>query len=172
MLFADSWRLTRSHVLQLLLLPQVVILSGSEESKKQKVMSGWIIGILFFLLPVAFQAIGKKLEKAGETEGPGGPENPESGPITDWTEVIRRHLEQQQEVFGRVEPEPVPEPMPEPVPDYKPVQKPVEKEVRRPVEIPKVMSAKAEEPIKSGEKIDPKKLVVYSEIMKPKYTEY
>lgn len=153
---------------QLLLLPQVVILSGSEESKKQKVMSGWIIGILFFLLPVAFQAIGKKLEKAGETEGPGGPENPESGPITDWTEVIRRHLEQQQEVFGRVEPEPVSEPVPEPVP----VHKSVEKDVRHPVEISKAMSVMEEEPIKSGEKIDPKKLVVYSEIMKPKYTEY
>ena len=151
-----------------MLLPQVVILSGSEESKKQKVMSGWIIGILFFLLPVAFQAIGKKLEKAGETEGPGGPENPESGPITDWTEVIRRHLEQQQEVFGRVEPEPVSEPVPEPVP----VHKSVEKDVRHPVEISKAMSVMEEEPIKSGEKIDPKKLVVYSEIMKPKYTEY
>lgn len=153
---------------QLLLLPQVVILSGSEESKKQKVMSGWIIGILFFLLPVAFQAIGKKLEKAGETEGPGGPENPESGPVTDWTEVIRRHLEQQQEVLGRVEPEPVSEPVPEP----EPVHKSVEKDVRHPVETSKAMSVMEEEPIKSGDKIDPKKLVVYSEIMKPKYTEY
>ena len=28
-----------------------------------------------------------------------------------------------------------------------------------------------EEPVKEREKIDPKKLVVYSEIMKPKYTE-
>ena len=52
----------------------------------------------------------------------------------------------------RVQPKPV---------KPKPVKKPV---VKKPI-------LEEEESRKKGEKIDPKKLVIYSEIMKPKYTE-
>ena len=52
----------------------------------------------------------------------------------------------------------------------------VEENVVRQTAAPKQATAKKpilveDEPKKKGEKIDPKKLVIYSEIMKPKFTE-
>lgn len=55
--------------------------------------------------------------------------------------------------------EPEPEPAPAPEPEAKP------QVVRRTVDEP------VEEPVKQKEKIDPKKLIIYSEIMNPKCNE-
>ena len=57
------------------------------------------------------------------------------------------------------EPEPAIEPAPAPEPEAKP------QVVRRTVDKP------VEEPVKQKEKIDPKKLIIYSEIMNPKCNE-
>lgn len=128
-----------------------------------------IIGLLFILLPVIFNLIGKKLEKSGKTAG--------AGKMRDIAKAL-----------GADESEP--EPMavhPEPV-----AAQPAPVEVRSvPVEVqPRTFMNEAQPsvsriaqkkvkpavavknvPDKHKEKIDPKKLVVYSEIMKPKFTE-
>ena len=131
-----------------------------------------IIALLFVLLPIIFKLIGKKFEQAGQ------PQRAEQmrefaelfGSDDDETEVI--HDDDGQVVD-------VPPVTVTPVQTYarpvvpaapavtenvvrqttskkKPVKKPIlEEEVQT----------------RKGEKIDPKKLVIYSEIMKPKYTE-
>lgn len=115
-----------------------------------------IIGLLFVLLPVIFKLIGKKLEQSGQSEKAG---------MYDWLNGPDIPAEKQQTV---TEPEPI-------------VQEPVVTEfVNRTTVKPKNASARQkprkkpileEEAVVKKEKIDPKKLVVYSEIMKPKYTE-
>lgn len=57
--------------------------------------------------------------------------------------------------------EPEPEPAPEPEAKPQVVRKAVEKPVEEPVK----------QPVKQKEKIDPKKLIIYSEIMNPKCNE-
>ena len=116
-----------------------------------------IFGLLFILLPVIFKLIGKKLEQSGKT-----------GPIV---EVLS-------ETFDESSDEPAPEPVakpverpvmefkPEPMPVYRPPK--VEENVVRQTESSIQMEQKKKP---AAEKIDPKKLVIYSEIMKPKFTE-
>ena len=120
-----------------------------------------IFGLLFILLPVIFKLIGKKLEQSGKT-----------GPIV---EVLS-------ETFDESSDEPASKPV------AKPIEKPVEKPVVefKPVPMPVYRPPKVEENVirqtesliqveqekkPAAEKIDPKKLVIYSEIMKPKFTE-
>ena len=120
-----------------------------------------IVGLLFILLPVIFKLIGKKLEQSGKT-----------GPIA---EVLS-------ETFDDSSDEPAPEPAAKPVP--KPVEKPVAEFKPAPMPVYKPMKVEEDvirqtetliqvEPEKkpAAEKIDPKKLVIYSELMKPKFTE-
>ena len=104
-----------------------------------------IFGLLFILLPVIFKLIGKKLEQSGKT-----------GPIV---EVLS-------ETFDESSDEPASEPVAKPMPVYHPPK--VEENVIRQTE-----SVIQVEPEKkpAAEKIDPKKLVIYSELMKPKFTE-
>lgn len=113
-----------------------------------------LLGLLFILLPFILKLIGKKLEKAGQPEAAAkmreivNTVDPEE---EDTFEDLRKWLQPEQTV----------------------VEQPEEIVVRQ-VTTP-VMPAKKpileEEPEKERDKIDPKKLVVYSEIMKPKYTE-
>lgn len=121
-----------------------------------------IIGLLFILLPVIFKLIGKKLEQSGKIEASEkmreiveamGEDNDES-PIVEWQKE-----------------EPV-------VPKAPVVQQAPRTEVKPKENVkPAVKKPKAKKPIlveeekKKAEKIDPKKLVIYSEIMKPKFTE-
>ena len=121
-----------------------------------------IIGLLFILLPVIFKLIGKKLEQSGKIEASEkmreiveamGEDNDES-PIVEWLKE-----------------EPV-------VPKAPVVQQAPRTEVKQKENVkPAVKKPKAKKPIlveeekKKAEKIDPKKLVIYSEIMKPKFTE-
>ena len=112
-----------------------------------------ILGLLLILLPVIFKFIGKKLEQSG---------NPEAA------EKMRKVLES----MGEENESPIH------VPTYMPpvVEENVVRQTADPKPLPvKTASKKSilveDEPKKKGEKIDPKKLVIYSEIMKPKYTE-
>ena len=118
------------------------------------------------LLPVVLKLIGKRLEQAGKVQQPiadGGQE-----PIDDWEETLKKYLEQQTAVEP-LTPEPlVPEPM---------VKDSVEvldtpKKAQKPKKVTKKKTPiLVEEEKKPKEKIDVKKLIVYSEIMKPKYTD-
>ena len=119
-----------------------------------------VIGLLVVLVPLIFQLIGKSLEKAGKTSS-------------------ADKMKKVAELFGGEETEePAPVASVPPVPPVHPVQ-PVRK-TQRPKAPAPVKAKKRTAPMapvldekqpSSREKIDPKKLVVYSEIMKPKYLE-
>ena len=118
-----------------------------------------IIGLLVVLLPVIFKLIGKRLEQAGEQQ-------------TVLTDIFPEI--QQEEKEEKVLPA-----MPE-VMSYDSVENPAPV-VRK--KTPKVQPTKVAKPVKpvtkvmmeeataekEKEKIDVKKMIVYSEIMKPKY---
>lgn len=143
-----------------------------------------IIGLLFILLPLIFKLIGKKFEQAGQSERAermreiaqtlgGGDDDDDDDPweLDDDGQVI--------EVRPVVPAAPVP-PAPvvvRPVQPAQPMQQVVTENVTRQTASRLKPTVKAKRPIleeevkKKGEKIDSKKLVIYSEIMKPKYTE-
>ena len=112
-----------------------------------------IIGLLIVILPLVFKLIGKKLEQAGQQPDLQGK------PVEDWAEVLRRHVEMQQTVQA-----------PEEV-SQEQVAAPSEPEIKTKAKKTgkKSKPVLLEEPQKKREKIDVKKMIVYSEIMKPKY---
>ena len=129
-----------------------------------------ILGLLLILLPVIFKFIGKKFEQSGNPEAAEkmrkvlesmGEEN--ESPIAEWLRGDEAEKPEAENVK---------------VPTYMPPV--VEENVVRQTAAPKPLPVKTaskkpilveDEPKKKREKIDPKKLVIYSEIMKPKYTE-
>lgn len=131
-----------------------------------------IIGLLFILLPFIFKLIGKKLEQAGQSD------------TAERMKEIAQYMgaEEEQDVMSPeadyaptvpvIEPDaPAAEPV---VPVIEPVRMKFTENVQRQVPPEPKKTKKPillEETEKKGEKIDPKKLVIYSEIMKPKYTE-
>ena len=119
-----------------------------------------VIGLLVVLVPLIFQLIGKSLEKAGKTSS-------------------ADKMKKVAELFGGEETEePAPVASVPPASPAQPVQ-PVRKTQRTPAPAPAKAKRRTapmapvldEKQPSSHEKIDPKKLVVYSEIMKPKYLE-
>lgn len=124
-----------------------------------------IIGLLVVLLPVIFKLIGNKLEAAA-AEQQKQVQSPD-----EWAEVLRRHMEQSQD------PE-LEELLKEPTPSAEALKnqqsRKVGHEYGRKITESKPLSIKPSTPIlqeeekKPKEKIDPKKLIVYSEIMRPK----
>ena len=106
-----------------------------------------ILTLLLFLLPVIFKLIGKKLENSGQPEK---------------AQKVRELLQ----TFGEEEPEAVFDDDGQ-ITEVKPVI--MEAPQPKPAKKRKPMLEEPEE--RKREKIDPKKLVIYSEIMKPKYTE-
>ena len=105
-----------------------------------------ILGLLVALAVIIFKVVGKRLEKSGapapeyaEDSGEETPVNPFD--VKKWIEEVSKELEVKQEPAAGAAP--VME-----VPRMKPV---------------------VEEAPRAKEKIDPKKLVVYSEIMNPKF---
>lgn len=139
-----------------------------------------IIGLLFILLPLIFKLIGKKFEQAGQSERAekmreiaqtlgGGDDDDEDDPweLDDDGQVTE---------VRPAAPAPV-APTPVVVRPVQPVQQTVTENVTRQTTSRPKPTVKAKRPIleeetkKKGEKIDPKKLVIYSEIMKPKFTE-
>ena len=139
-----------------------------------------VILLLFALLPVIFKLIGKKFEQAGNPDAAermrkiaqvlGESDEKEKEPEVDYdddgqiTEVAEPATTSAPAPTTFVVPLPVSRP--EPVVAENVVRQTVSKP--RPVKKPIL---EEEVPQKKGEKIDPKKLVIYSEIMKPKYTE-
>ena len=128
-----------------------------------------IIGLLFVLLPVIFKMIGKKLEQAGQYE--------KAGKVR---EIVQEYLEPESDSDDQVledisswfntEPETKTE-----VPVVEPVKE-ISFEDAAHVLIRRKQAEKKQAPVfleekpqKNKEKIDPKKMVIYSEIMKPKY---
>ena len=129
-----------------------------------------IIALLFILLPIIFKLIAKRLEKSGKDDTARrvreiarelGVDEDEV-PIAQWL----KEAEEEEAYLARPE-----------------VQAEIEAETKAAVEAQRRMKedqkkleasrkpASVEQPKKQVEKIDPKKLVVYSEIMKPKYNE-
>ena len=101
-----------------------------------------IIGLLFVLVPVIFVLIGQGLKKAGK-DGAGAPPIPEAFP------PVTPHMTDEE--GGRKLRKKQPKPAP---------QQPIDTSVYK---------AQQEEKACKKEKLDPKKLVIYSEIMKPKF---
>lgn len=152
-----------------------------------------IIGLLVILLPLIFKLIGKKFEQAGQPGRAdkmreiaqalgGGEDEDDDDPFKDWLEgrtgrevVVERDDDGQiTEVRPVVPVAPV---VVQPVQPVQPVRQAVTENVTRQATSRPKPTVKAKRPMleedtkKKGEKIDPKKLVIYSEIMKPKYTE-
>ena len=143
-----------------------------------------IIALLFVLLPIVFKLIGKRLEKSGKMDQAARMREVarELGMDPKDEEFIKmfHEAEAEAERVARLEaagldawdelPENDDDEPLDTLPKLKvdPEVKKVEKFV--PKGAKKMPILKEEEP-KPKEKVDPKKLVVYSEIMKPKYTE-
>ena len=136
-----------------------------------------VILLLFALLPVIFKLIGKKFEQAGNPEvaermrkiaqALGEADENKKEPEVEYDE--EGHITEIVEPVVPVQTPfvmPIPVVKPEPVVTENVVRQtaPKKKPVRKPILEEAV-------PERKGEKIDPKKLVIYSEIMKPKYTE-
>ena len=150
-----------------------------------------IIGLLFILLPVIFKLIGKRLEQSGNADKAeklkelarklGNEEEEEEfeTPIPDWLEGTPKldkdmYVEYDEDghvVSAQPRDRYVPK-QPEPVvaPAYVRVAKTEGEAQFKPVSRKRPMLEESE-PQKKREKIDPKKLVIYSEIMKPKFDE-
>lgn len=114
-----------------------------------------IIGLLFILLPLIFKFIGRKLEQSGQHEAAGKfqeiakaltSDEDDEAPVADTPVVVDAPA-----VIDIPEADDA-----QPVMTYIPGQAPEPESVSLPEETPR-------------EKIDPKKLVIYSEIMKPKF---
>ena len=136
-----------------------------------------IIGLLFILLPVIFKLIGKKFEQSGKTD--------KADVLKELAKAFGEdggdaELQVEYDDDGQIINVP---PMP------KIVTPPAPKVANAPATKPRFMAEKSkmtvegvksisrkpmlleEEPKKKREKIDPKKMVIYSEIMKPKFEE-
>lgn len=113
-----------------------------------------IIGLLVLLAAAVFKAVNKKLEQSGEQALPGKPVRPE--PLRE----TEREWKQEQEQT----PAPAPAPTPVPVPKQQPAVARKQTQARK-------FPVQTEAPERKKEKIDPKKLIIYSEIMSPKCNE-
>ena len=122
-----------------------------------------IVGLLFILLPVIFKLIEKKLQQSGTAA-----QQETVRRIKDLFEMEENDLTD--EIEDDVEPElkfevnPVIEFLEKVEPQVVKPAAPAQKKRTAPI----LMEEKDN---KKNEKIDPKKLVLYSEIMKPKYQE-
>lgn len=131
-----------------------------------------IIGLLFILLPVIFKLIGKKLENAG-TATP--PDTAGSFDVGSWVQEAMDEVEPEVRPHPQLRPQPQAAPAPEEeatpsVIDFNEYMKrrSAAKPARKPSKKAPILVEEEEKP---KEKIDPKKLVIYSEIMSPKYKE-
>ena len=123
-----------------------------------------IIGLLIFLVPIVFKLIGKRLEQAAKMNPPTAPDDTE--PIENWEEVLKEYLE-----VPKPKESMIPRPMAEDSVEKLTPQKPTSEKPKHPHKPVKRAPILVEEEKKPKEKIDVKKMIVYSEIMKPKYTE-
>ena len=133
-----------------------------------------IIALLFVLLPIIFKLIGKKFEQAGQ------PQRAEQmrefaelfGSDDGEDEVEVRHDDDGQVVdVPPVAVAPVRTYARPVVPSSPAVTENVVRQTAQKKPVKKKPILEEEVQTRKGEKIDPKKLVIYSEIMKPKFTE-
>lgn len=156
---------------------------GVEESINHRIMEDIIITVLALALGLGFKVIEKKLKSAGKPAKAGrfkelaelfGEEGAEVFPPVASSEDPEE-VEDGQDSSGTVDEQPRQAPVTEPV-VVPSVVKPVvaapvpAEEAPRSVKPVKAPILQEEEP-EQKERIDPKKLIVYSEIMKPKYLE-
>ena len=129
-----------------------------------------IIGLLFILLPVIFKLIGKKFEQSGHADradkmkelakvfGGDGESDEDIVESDDDDQIIEVRPVEVKPVAAK----------PAPVMTQTAPARPVQEVVRRSVTSKKPILMEEGASVKK-EKIDPKKLVIYSEIMKPKF---
>lgn len=103
----------------------------------------FLIGILIILVPIIFEFIGRKMREAAQDAPPSHPVLDEQGSLDELNKTFRGHRVQ----------------TPTAQTDYECRDSVIENEL-----------ASEPEDRKKG-MIDPKKLIIYSEIMKPKYQE-
>ena len=118
-----------------------------------------IIGLLIVVGTLILKVVGNRLEKSGKKAAPEAVPQEEPEVDFDFKGWVREAL-YDAEAEAKAE---------EPLDQAPVVMKPEAEAVKKPV-VRKPM-LEEEESGKKGEKIDPKKLVIYSEIMKPKFTE-
>lgn len=130
-----------------------------------------IIGLLIVVGTLILKVVGNRLEKSGKKAAPEAVPQEEPEVDFDFKGWVREAL-YDAEAEAKAE-EPLDQALVVMKPEAEAVRvqpKPVRPEpVKKPV-VRKPM-LEEEESGKKGEKIDPKKLVIYSEIMKPKFTE-
>ena len=138
-----------------------------------------ILTLLLVFLPVIFKLIGKKLEQSGQQE--------KAEKVREFMNTLSGETAEGEDPFSGWfgtgnEPEPDPErvhedpvdevrPAPQVVPVYEYTENVERQTAPKPHPAPRKPILEEDVQTKKGEKIDPKKLVIYSEIMKPKYTE-
>ena len=125
-----------------------------------------ILGLLLVLLPLVFKLVEKKLKASGKVET--------AEKVHEWAEMFGKDDD-----WEKDDEEDTPSVVPvQPAAPARPVEAPqvVSLNTRtRPEPVKPVTRMKAPKPAaveddtKKKEKIDPKKLVIYSEIMKPKF---
>lgn len=121
-----------------------------------------IIGLLFLLLPVMFKLIGKRLEQAGNVD--------QARKMRDIYEAFGGDTEgEQEDILPLEEGEPAEFSSFEVKANPLPIKKPEVISVAKIAEIQKAQPILMEEKEDRKDKIDPKKLVIYSEIMKTKF---
>ena len=115
-----------------------------------------IIGLLIVVGTLILKVVGNRLEKSGKKAAPEAVPQEEPEVDFDFKGWVREAL-YDAEAEAKAE---------DPLDEAPVVMKPEAEAVRvkKPI-------LEEEESRKTGEKIDPKKLVIYSEIMKPKFTE-
>ena len=125
-----------------------------------------ILDLLLILLPAIFKLVEKKLKASGKTEA--------AGQVHEWSEIFGEKKDEWKDDEDESPSVPAARQpvMPAPVvPGMEPVRpkalqpKPSHAKAKKSSSKPMLVK---EEP-KQKEKIDPKKLVIYSEIMKPKF---
>ena len=130
-----------------------------------------IIGLLIVVGTLILKVVGNRLEKSGKKAAPEAVPQEEPEVDFDFKGWVREAL-YDAEAEAKAE-EPLDEAPVEMKPEAEAVRiqpKPVQpKPVKKPVVKKPILEEEVSE--KKGEKIDPKKLVIYSEIMKPKFTE-
>ena len=123
-----------------------------------------IITLLIVLLPVIFKLIGKKFEQAGQSQ--------KAEKMREFAEMFGKDDDDQPEVEYDDDGQIVEVPPVVPVASSPMFSENVVRQTtakKKPATKKTILEEDVQK--KKGEKIDPKKLVIYSEIMKPKYTE-
>lgn len=125
-----------------------------------------LVGLLVIVAIYIFKAVNKKLGKAGQL-----PSDPQEQEMTDPDLDFKRWVAEAMREAGVHAPKPAPAPemSPAPAPEKvkpSPVKAPEEKVVRQ---VPVRKPILTETPEKEKEKIDLRKMIIYSEIMSPKY---